>query len=389
MTTTIDELLATLHSDKARLVFLHRIYEPGRSDVADRIISLEKADNTILDEEIQHALATRNNARLQELGRRKIDYYIQHDYARLIKREVCAWGSHDLAHYAIAELIKNFEGHYEELEVCVEIAEHFNDETTRRQVLEKALAIYVRNESICGREQTARTLERLGRYDEAIDKWCSCETYGRLPEAMDIAKKHAPHKIREVAQKGFERFCDDYNCVFYAEFYVECAEILQKTEEARQTLVQYAQRKIREDNIHSDINDYSGLLRSLIRFNEKQLAEDFVEKAHNKDTTVAALFVNAEHYHAIGNNQRATEMYKTYIERVMKTKGHPPDWLKNIDVAFETTRDLWFLERKREVLEILGRYDEASKVAIQLNNPQLAEHYKAMQTMIRAARGAP
>ncbi len=345
-------------------------------------------NSRLLEKEIEQAKEADEKDRFVMLGRKYVDYYIANEFDILLIDIVKEWDNPALAEYAISRMssVSNEKRRLEStLEYAADIATAFGKEEQAKQLLERLLEYELKNPEF--KSPAARTLVKLGRYDRAIDRYMKCND-GYLENALSIAKEHCPDRMEEVARKGFKNF-KDIN--WFAEFYVECAEILGKKEQARKNLV----KKARKEKVDSSPRLYNALVASLMKLGEEGEAREFVYKVaenearvkkesnyydFNRPEELAGLF------HLIGEVQEVKYIYMERIDVRIRENHHPSNTMKDIDAAVRLTGDESFRKKKMRVFELQEEYDQAAALAMELGKDELAATYSRMQAMVNDAR---
>jgi tetratricopeptide (TPR) repeat protein len=382
----LNDLLSKLYSDENRLAFLRKIYSPGNIEVADRILSINPEDSSVLESEIEHAKEHGMEDRFTALARNFVNRYVTRGFTSSLEGKVIEWGNLTIANYAIAKLQE--EGEEDSIEHAAGIAKSFGREEEARILLERLLKIQLKERGKYA-SSPAGTCVKLGHYNEAIELYMQAG-YHWVDTAIKIAKEHAPNRLTEVAQKGFK----SYNPGFGSqEIYVECAEILGKTDEAKKTLIKES-RELRPD---SPPRFYESLVKSLVKL-------DLVEESKDVVTKVAEFEHEAsrkERYYELGRQKELAKLfeaigdkapiggiYSVRIDRGLKERWNPSNILNEINEGYKLTGDIIFLEKKLILLEQEGKYDEAEKLAAELGRHELADAYSAMQKMVQEAEAA-
>ena len=205
MVQELDAILDALPSEKVKLAFLKNIYLPGNEEVADSILAINKDDSSVFKQEMAYAKKTENCGRFVSLAKKYIDYYISHDYVILLKDIVIEWNNPELADYAIEEITLKPEdnrGLERPLEFAVEIAQAFGKNNKSIELLERLLALQERDSEY--KSTAAKTLEKLGRFDDAIDKYL--EEKSAVSDAFNLAEEHSPERLHEIANAEFSQY---------------------------------------------------------------------------------------------------------------------------------------------------------------------------------------
>jgi tetratricopeptide (TPR) repeat protein len=387
MTQDLDNLLGSLHSDKSRLAFLNSIYIPGNVDVAGKILTMGE-DSSVIEKEMAHAKKTGDTDRFKDMARKNIDYYVAHDFDILLRDIVIKWQDPELADYAINQMTSKSEEDRKlegPLQYAAEIAQSFGKEEVAKQNLERLLALQEKDSEY--KFPAGDTLKKLGRFSEAIDKYVE-STKGRcsgfMGNALRIARENVPERVEEIAQIGFDAYEPETG---FESIYVECAEILGKTEEAEKTLVKQSKKVKVKDSPRF----YAGVVESLVKLGKNKEAEDLVrrvvkneERAKKSDTYYS--FDRSEElarlYHAIGETDAVKNIYVERIETGIREGHHPSNTVNDINKAINLTGDkATFMEKRLLLHEEQGEYEQASKLARELGNSGLAESYRTMHQM--------
>lgn len=378
----LDTIMHTLNSDRSRLAFLKRIYEPGNTDVADRILALSK-DAGIIEKEVAHAIEKGDTDRFQDMARAHIDYYTENDFDILLRKTILKWGDAGLAEYAIAKMTskpkdgRNLEGPFE---YAADIAEAFGNKDKARELLESLLEL---QRADCEYKfPIAKTLVKLGRYGEAIDMYLADESHW-FNDAFRIAQEHVPERVTEVAQKGFDAYKRGGNVPFY----VECAKVLGKTRKAEKTVVRDA-RKINKDESPRYYQGMAEALMSLGRESEaKALVKSVAAFYEAKRLTGGAHSDSDGHremarlYHAVGDTDGVKAVYTEGIQRRIRQRHHPSNTMEDIRAVVELTGDVSFREIEIQLLEEQREYEKAAALATTLGRADLSEIYSQMHRM--------
>jgi len=319
-----------------------------------------------------------------------IDYYITHGLDILLRGIVIKWQDPELADYTITQMTSKSEADRKleySLEHSAEIAQAFGRDDVARANLERLLALQERDSEY--KFLVARTLEKLGRFNEAIDRYLDCDGYDWLGDAMKLAREHSPSRVSEVAQRGFDSFDVENG---FAEFYVECATVLDRTGEAEKILVKYA-KKVKVD---ASPRFYSGVVKSLVSLGQEKIARQLVERVAQHEEMVQASeryygFDMPEEmaylYHVIGETNAVRDIYIERIETRIRERHHPSNTEQDINKAIELTGDrTTFMEKRLLLHESQGEYEQASALAGELGKPELAEKYKQMHQMVASGK---
>jgi hypothetical protein len=387
MTAKLDILLGNLHSDENRLRFLREIYTPGNAEVADRILAIEP-DTSVLEKEAGYSREHGETERFSLLAKRFVDHYIQNGWDILLKKSVVRWGDRNLADYAVSKLEEK--GEESTLEYAGDIAQSLGQEQKARQLLERVLALQMKKKDDYA-FSPAGTCVKLGRFNEAIDLFMR-SGYHWLDRALHVAKEHVPQRVNEVAQIGFDRYAPSFHT---QETYVECAEVLGKVDKAKNTLSREA-RKLTPDG---PPRLYGGLVKSLVKLGMNNDAKTVVQKVadyHFKESRERENMMHvtfhddskelAELYEIIGEQAPVRDLLLARIDAGLNNGWHPSHYDKDIERGYQLTGDKAFLERKLRLFEKEQKYDEASKLVMELGKPELAESYRAMHEMVQSVR---
>jgi len=242
----IDSMLKAIPFKKDKLRFLNLIYEPGDTDIADTSLSLDY-DYKLAEKEIEFARDNGNMERAIEMGKELFDHTYKVDQ-HPSEDEVIKLGIKELANYAIEHVtVKDKKENTEwSLKYIAAIAGTFDQKELAENCLEKLLTFTDSKTSKLLRTifpeipqkfkpdmDTAKILGILERFDEAIDCYLNCENYLYISNAIEIAKKHSPDRIAEVAKKGFNLFPSSYSS--WKE-YLEYAQMSHVAHHASKTL---------------------------------------------------------------------------------------------------------------------------------------------------------
>ncbi len=387
MTTSLDDILGKLHTDKKRLAFLKEIYSVGNTAVADRILTMTTDPSdlaSVLESEIKHAKKQGMDDRFVTLAKRLIDSRIEQGCGILLIDKVIGWAHPMVADYAITQLTANSKNcndmsDYDSLEHAGKIAQNFGKKDEAKNIFEKVLKHQMKNVDKSP-STVARTLFKLGRYNEAIDFYLrEKNNYFNVGFALSIAKEHIPERVKKIAKTGY----NSHNALQIGGtntlIFLECAEILGKTEEARKSLLKYAG----ELNPYMPPRFYDSLVTSLVKLGETKTAESiFVKVAMNnlhEPKETVNLFIR------LGGNAAAPAMANYLLARIdalIKEESDPKHILKEINEGYNATQNPVFLDKKLQVLEQAGRYEEASDLAFEIGKHDLAETYKTMCGMV-------
>lgn len=373
-----------LHSEEAWLAFLRKIYVPGNTDVADRILAM-KEDSSVIEKELAHAEQSGDLDRAREMAIQYIDYCVRNNFTSFLRNKVIKWNNSELADYAIEQMTSEFEEERRSeqvLECAAEIAQAFGKQDIATQNLERLLAFQEKDTEHKYRAGT--TLKKLGRFGEAIDVYLEEGAPWELKSALDLAREHCPNRITEVAQRGFNTF--DTKRGFW-EFYVECAEILDKKNKAERTAVKYARRT----KIDDPPRCYEGIVNCLVKFGQDDEAkklvsrivrhEEYVRKGEgyyefDRPKELAVL------HHAVGETAAIRKIYAERIDKRLREGHHPSNTQDDIKKAIELTGDQSFREKELDLLERERDYQKAAALATEIGKPELAQIYSTMYEMI-------
>lgn len=390
MTQQLETIMSTLHSDKARLSFLKSIYEPGNTEVVDRILLMSE-DSSIIQQEIIHAKEAGNNTRFRKMAERCIDYHVRHDLDILLRGIVIGWQDPRLADYAIEQMTSESEADRKlegPLEYAAEIAQSFGKHEVAKQHLERLLSLQERDSEY--KYQAAQTLKKLGRFDEAIDKYLEDKW---VDTAFNLAKEHSPTRVTEIAEIGFRSYKVGSGS---AEFYVECAEVLDKTKKAEKTLVKYA-RRVKIDHPPRLFRIYEGVVKSLVKLRQDKEARDLVTRVarHEEEVKNSGRYYGFDRseelamlYHVIGETEAVKNIYDERIDTKIRERHSLSNTLNDIKKAIELTGDTSFREKELEIYEKQKEYKKAANLAIELGRPELAQIYNTMHEMVQTVQDA-
>ncbi|KYK26764.1 hypothetical protein AYK26_04795 [Euryarchaeota archaeon SM23-78] len=381
MNEQLDTIMGALHSDEAQLAFLRSIYAPGNTEVADRILAMSE-DYSIIEKEITHARESGDTDRFRSMAKRHIDYYVTHDFDILLRDIVKGWNDPELADYAIVQMTskpeddRKLEG---PLQYSAEIAQAFGKEDVAQANLERLLALQERDSEY--KFPSAQTLKKLGRFDEAIDRYLEAEW---TSAAFNLAKEKSPGRLTAIAEIGFNEYKPGSGS---AEFYVECATQIGKTAQAEKTLVEYA-KKVKVD---SSPRFYGGVVTALVSLGQEGVARKLVERVAKNEEQVKASdryyeFDRSEEmaklYHAIGETDAVRNIYAERIDTRIRERHHPSNALNDIKKAIEFTGDQSFREKELDIFERQREYQKAASLATELGKPELAQVYTTMHDMM-------
>lgn len=393
MTVQLDVLLENLHSDDSRLHFLRNVYTPGNTEVADRILAMS-GDSSVIEKEIAHARQAGDVGRFRQMAKRHIDYHVRHDFDILLRAIVIGWQDPELADYAIQKMTSKPEDNRkleEPLEYAAEIAQAFGKEEVARQQLERLVALQDRDSKY--RFPAAQTLVKLGRFDEAIDRYLEeCDGLAWISDALKLAREHSPARVTEVAQRGFDQYKSGSG---FEGLYVECARQVGQTRAAEKTLLRYAQTM----KIDNPPSFYEKLVKALVQLNHVEEARQVVERVAQHEEQVKSSERRYEFdrpaelailYHAIGQTDAVRNIYAERIDIRIREGYDHSNVINDINRAIELTGDrATFLEKRMLLHEKHGKYEQASKLAAELRKPKLAENYRQMHQMVISVKAQP
>ncbi len=390
MTKKLDDILEKLHSDSARLTYLKRIHTPENIEIADRILSLDPENYTFLEREIEYAKKKNLTNRVLELGRQLIDLYIKNELGITARDKVIELRHKDLAHYTINRLIEETPNE-SSMEYASEIANAFGESDMEKRILNELLKVQKKKGEFLF--SAADTAVKLGKYDEAVDLYMESakDAFGFLDQALDAAQEHAPHKLKKVAQFGFNKFTQDRG---FWKIYVRCAQILDKTNVAKERLLKEAKKiKIKpESGIVGSKNYYDfipryyqNLVEGLVSLGCTTEAENIVDQVAINETKLRRIDERYNHnerqkelaqlYHTIGRTDEVKRIHVELIDMIPLSGYGPENGLRAIDEAIELTCDQTLQEKKFRFLEVQENYKAAEKLARKLKMDDLVAIY--------------
>lgn len=406
MTTQLENLLGILHFDRTKKKFLESVrtpgtYTPEHIEATDKLLSMEenwsfirKENLLIIREEILPAKEAGDNKRYIQMAKKSIDLNLKDNYDAIIMNDVIKWGDSELADYAIEQMISKLEKNKEPKQYSfrpiIGIAESFGKQEVATQYLERLLTIQEKDTE--DHFSAADTLQKLGRFNEAIDRYVEIAK-GDYPsfikDALSVAEEHVPERVKEIAQKGFDSF--DTNNLSW-ESYIKCAEKIGKTKEAKKTAIEYAQ----EVQIENSPGFYNNLVKSLMKFEKKDEAKGLVlkvaksqEVAKNSNNYNYYCYEEAKEmaglYNNIGETNFVKDIYDKRIDALIENGHNAIDIENEIKNVIKLTGDLNFREKKLELYAREGEFRKASTLATKLGNYKLAESYETMNQMAELA----
>jgi len=389
MSTGLDPILENLHSDEARLSFLRSIYVPGNVEVADKILTMRE-DYSVIEKEVAHAKKTGDTDRFRDIAIKHIDHYVKNDFDISLRDIIIKWQDSELADYAIEQLTSKSEENRKlegPLKYAAEIAQSFGKKEVAKQNLERLLALQEKDAKY---EFTAgETLEKLGRFSEAIDKYVESaegKYLGLIGKALKTARENVPERVEEIAQIGFNAYRPKNGV---ENIYIECAEILGKTEKAEKTLVKHSKKVKVKDYPRF----YARVVESLVKLGKNEEAKDLVRRVVKNEEKIAKKsntsysFNRPEElsrlYHAIGEIDPIIEIYNEKIDTRIREGHHPSNILNDIKKVVELTGDTSFREKELSIYEVQGEYQKAANLANELGKPELAKMYNTMHERVQ------
>ncbi len=393
----LDDILAAMQTDEGRLLFLRKIYVPGNAAVVERLLAIDP-NRYIIEKEITYAREHSDTGRFREMAQLLITHSFSNALWPLLASKVIEWGDEETAREYVNRIVAWEQGGEESLLQASRVAEAYGWEEERREYLEGL--VEKRKKDPHQRISVAQKLCELLRFDEAIETICGAD-YGHLPRAMDIAEKYAKQKVRKVALQGYNRFREDD--VYYVDFYLMCANVLDRKDEARERVMElYRRENISIEryvhNGHIYTHHYLGLIKALVILGEQETAEKFVENVKQTilqidDRKLPLPLSVAELYFAIGRRERVIEIYEKYLEKYFDRPGlHYRNANRNamieiLDRAIEMTHDPKFVVRQYGLLEECGMYEKAAMLANQCGDDDRATTYQQMHKQVMVTRG--
>lgn len=381
MVETLDDLLGRLHSKDSQLVFLKNLYEPGNTEVGDLILSLKPRDFEVLEGEVSHAREQGLDGRFVDLAKRLAVQYIERNWTDSLTKRVLAWDNKEVAEHVVERLIA--QGDEESFLGCAsEIAKAFGNEYKARKCLEDLLELQRNSEDLFS---SATTCVKLERYEEAIDFYSKG---GRFMKALTIAREHSTTRVEEVAQKGFDEFNPSRG---FWEDYIEYAEVIGKTREAKNAALKAAKKT---ENYQSP-RFYEPLVKVLVKFGQKTPARNLIadierceieREERTKRCREEDHRALAELYGIVGETKKAEDEFLALIGRAIKGRWHPSTIIQYIDRGYALTGANSLLDEKLSLLEKTQQYDNASQVATQMGKLGLADSYNLMAQMVAKAK---
>ena len=364
----MKDSLEKLYSDKSRLTFLKGRYTPGNREVADLILSINPKAEDVLESEIDYARKHGQNEEFVELAKKLVNSNYD-DISISLKEKVIAWRNPEVADYVLRKFRNG------DRLGRLEIEDAFGRKS-KEKCLEELLEIQKNGKYPWSGASTAI---ELGRYDEAIDLYLrsSKEAYGWFGNALDVAKKYNPQRLKEVAQEAFDIFSFTQESGFF-KIFAECAELVDKTEEAKKIILKEAEKVMKNEKYYN-IRSYEELVDPLVKFGCITQAQELVAHAKKKKGRVSeGMKELAKLFELVGETAKARSEYLELADEALKGKWHPSNVVPEIDRAYMLTGDKTFLDKKLQLYEVTEHYDEASQLATQMGNNELAEIYKAM-----------
>ncbi len=379
--TDLDAILNNL-SEGAHVSFLHKAYSPGNMEVADKLIEMQPYHTDILEKEIQYARENHLTDRFVDLSKKMVDTYfrdpslsqqLQNLHARLKD-----WNTTDITTYAIGKIIttsKNVEPINQEFFYHAEkIVDALGKSEDKTKLLENILEFQLNSVSSYKSLRTAAKLGKwgdalihflgmlqvkeekgfykaantcvdLGKFDQAIDLYL-LDHYRFVGKAFEVAEKHAPERLSEIAKKGFRHLVPTWE-----DLYIKSAEILGKTEIAKKKLVQITSDINLDDNTPTY---YLSLIKNMKKLGLKEKAKEVAQKLVDYRIREDDLYLDD------------VEQLETLLEETGEKLSDYPG----------------LREKKLEFLEQRGEFDEAEKLALELGKSDKVENYRKVRELL-------
>lgn len=450
--STLPTLLNHLHSDDSKSIFLRQLYSPGKTELADFILTncpRQKIWWEAIGKEIDFAKEHRQEERFLRLARRYLDGMVDDNYLthtpvdnyltyNHVDTMIEKWNHPALTEYAFTLLAEKCPLSPEKQDLmCLESAASIALQAGKKEegtaLIERMLQHYQKGE-FGNPHLLAEKCRRAGWHQQAIDLYLQAG-YRAYEKALSTALLHVPERAREIAEKGFNEYDEDDNDRRYSydqsgpSFYLACAGILGKVEEARARLLKPAARKTGEEaEPGPQPEDFFGSsepaemsspgagcppypeipslnkIQALVNLGEQNAAGTQVERARKDCDTFAAAYDNrhsydefqqfGELYEALGEKDKAQEMYRAEIDgrdgrlqlNIIGELENPEGTLARIDEIYKTMKEPFFLEKKLEFFELTTDYEEAAGLATELGKAELAGTYRTMQQLVAEAQ---
>lgn len=392
----LSELVSKLHTGEAKINFLEAVYNSGNYEAFDIIMSMRPGTTGLLEEEIKRAKENKQTDRFNDLSKKLVDTYIERsvastsqlfylknilfktisdnkisDYA--LERAESRLGIFDYSDSYIVKILRNM------IDIA-EKADNPKSQKYREMLLKKQIIL---GDLINYHSEAAQTCIESDKYDLAIDLYLKDNDFNQIESAFNIAEKHVPRRINEIAEEGFNLFNISKIHKNYAQIksFIKYADLLDKSDEAKAIVYKFA-KKVKP----SYDPDYSPLIEVLLDLNFEDLAEKLVnkiEKYINKwggfSRTIGIRDV-AKLHTKLGNIDKAEELYKECIKDEKYIESH---YIKLCDEVYDLKKNPMFLEIKLKRLEKEKKYDLAEATAEKLGDKQLAQAYHKMHEITK------
>ncbi|MGM5484030.1 MAG: hypothetical protein ACQER9_03905 [Nanobdellota archaeon] len=367
---TLNDYLNVLKTSKQKKKFLHSIYEPGKEDVANALLSLDPDNRSILIKEMMY-FKEKDKDKFISYGIKFIDNFIGKfhlDYGTsldIIKED------NELIEYFLSKV--NDPHNVIRKRNAADFAKRLGRDDIRKKVLEEIIEDGSEKDS----HQKAKAAEELERFNESIDFYINAaESFTEvIPKALQIAKEHVPEKVNGVAEKGFEGFSDIHNNF---SLYAECAIILDEKERATKVV----KKKLKKINKKYELGlhyYFKNIVDSMVILNMEDEAREFIsELEQNFEATNPEDF--RELYMKIGDSETANTYFRRKIDQ-LDPEENPENVIEAIDEYYELTEDESVLDKKFSAHLEIGDYKGASEVKQIQGYPSDAELLKEMGNM--------
>lgn len=377
---SLDEMLATLHTDETRKDFLRQIYTPGNATVADHLLALGP-DHSVLAREIDYALEHGPRERFETLAKQEIDHFARDGQGTPLQKRVLGWNDPALGVYALEQLGVAFSSG-ENLTAAAEIALAFGRREQAEILWARLLPLQMMNVSGSHRP-AAETLVKLGRHREAIDIYLSGNSrYSNYGHALSIAREHLPDQVNFIANAAYigRNRAFDFETGDVATF-LECAELLGHREDAREIIL----HKTKDIDPKYPPRMYQSLVKALLKLSEWDVASVVVSSIARHQSAQRgnqyAVEVG-ELWALLGDDRQLEEGYRSRVVSGLQQSWKDTMLMRDIEEGYAIRNNLWFLEQKMQIFEREGRYLDAASIARQMGKEETAVAYDAMAELV-------
>ncbi|MFC1691234.1 hypothetical protein ACFL0W_03560 [Nanoarchaeota archaeon] len=413
----LEDMLGVMQSDEARYEFLKKIYTPGDIEVADNYLDVTErlfGSNRggvfldVLKNEITTAQKQQNTDRYVDLTKRLIDFatnvtssssYVYFKETNIVGK----LGNQDLVEYAISKLRSvsyDKNSSMKALSCAANIAKTQGLTEQANDITAKLIKMQKRYDP----RSAAENLKALDRHSEVIDAYLSRSEFGvDYRTALKYAREHAEDQVERVAKRIFKECkpnikSPNWENASDLDLYAEASIILGKEDNAISALSDYVDKAEIKTNWAS-ARLFRGVVNGLLMLGEKEKAAEFVVKLErtfdvykNFEQTInvgsegETIENLAKLYHSVGYADDVERIYGELLSIMERKVPYENMIIETAERAFELTNNNKYLEIQLRMQEKTGKYAEAAKLAIALDQKEVALIYESINRRLAEAR---